>query len=304
MMFLRTLFVFVLLTSALFAQEVPDFIQANVSDVQYPGAVHSIYGWAAEPPHENPSRPDDDNEIDDATQTYWLGQPFSPPLNVNSQADLDIDCLDGESDLIVIQVMIDGKPDIVAQHVGDDGTINWNGVAGENNQQHDHWPNAFGIITLNDFNSNQDKIVVRGHTVKYGGQFIPGGESELEANLRTDQFGTLLPVPTIRVYSQQGAGGGAHDEDTLGFIQFVNPTKRIPDPNSGFTTIQENVGVCRTIAEFEELTEFYQQVEDLYGGDDQVDQAWVEFLLLLESFGLDPAELTDEQLDFLFEILG
>jgi len=274
-----------------FGQPEPPEVQENVHSEVYPASVHKIFGWAGEPVHWKPSRPDDNDEVNDATKTYWQGQPFVPPLNVASQDDLTITCRDDEADIIIIQVMIDGKPDIVAQHVQGDGTVNWNGVAGENNQQHDHWPNGFGIVTIENFDNNQDRVIVTGHTVTNGRTWTTSDDEPVR------QYGTLAPgVFTQRIYSQQGGGGGAHDEDTLGFIQFPdNEEARAPE------TVQTNVGVTETYAEFLGLVAYYAEVDAV---EDVPDDTWDNFLLMLESMGLDPDDLTDDQLEFLFELLG
>ena len=77
-------------------QELPASLQTNSIDEQYPGLVAKIYGWAGEPKHFRPTRENraGEYEVHEDTQTVWRGQPFVPPLNVQSQDDLTITCRD------------------------------------------------------------------------------------------------------------------------------------------------------------------------------------------------------------------
>ncbi|WP_338469228.1 hypothetical protein ROLI_007490 [Roseobacter fucihabitans] len=101
-----------------------------------------------------------------------------------------------------------------AQHTSVTGNINWRGVAGENDNVHDHWVEGFGRDTILDFNKNDgDKIVIRGHTVEI-------------ANITygTDQKGAFSEIKVISQQGNGGAGGantatGAHDEDPLGIVK-------------------------------------------------------------------------------------
>ena len=279
---MKTCFLLLLLSSVSLGQD----FQVNVHEDQYPGSIHKIYGWAGEPRHEEPSRDDNGDEVDDQTQTYWQGQPFVPPANVQSADEMNIQCRDGEIDIIVIQVMIDGKPDIVARHAGEGGEINWNGVAGENDNQHDHWPNAFGIVHVQDFNREEgDVFIVTGHTVSNGRSSLGGDD---------DQFGPLDNVLTRRIYSQQGGGGGAHDEDTLGYVQFHGATEDTEAP--GAQTIHSNVGICATLAEFDAFTALYEEIEAEYTAVENENQ-FQEIIDFLDQFGIT---LTDEELDLFF----
>ena len=63
--------------------------------------------------------------------------------------------------------MVNAKDEIVAKHVNADGTIDWNGVTGENNATHDHWVDGFGNDVIRDFNRAQgDKIEISAHTAE------------------------------------------------------------------------------------------------------------------------------------------
>jgi Ca2+-binding RTX toxin-like protein len=103
--------------------------------------------------------------------------------------------------------MVNAKDDIVAKHVNADGTIDWNGVTGENGAVHDHWVDGFGNDTITDFNRAQgDKIEISAHT------------AEVQSIQYKDSNGDgKNDYSVITVISQQG-NAGAHDEDLLGTI--------------------------------------------------------------------------------------
>ena len=90
-----------------------------------------------------------------------------------------------------------------------DQIINWgmDGVAGENENYHDHWVDGIGRDVITDFSGEGgegDKIIIKGHTVKT--MMLRESESRV----------------VIGLYSDQGndgeRGGGAHDFDVLGKI--------------------------------------------------------------------------------------
>ena len=94
--------------------------------------------------------------------------------------------------------------------MNDDRTIDWAGVAGENNELHDHWVDSFGIDVIADYRAGEDTIAIIGHTV------APQVEHKL---IDTDGDGSLdEAVSMISVYSNQGGGGGAHTQDLIGQI--------------------------------------------------------------------------------------
>jgi hypothetical protein len=102
---------------------------------------------------------------------------------------------------------VNAKDEIVAKHVNDDGTIDWVGVTGENNDVHDHWVDGFGNDVIRDFNRAQgDKIEISAHT------------AEVKSIEHKDSNGDgRNDYSVITVISQQG-NAGAHDEDLLGTI--------------------------------------------------------------------------------------
>jgi RTX calcium-binding nonapeptide repeat (4 copies) len=112
------------------------------------------------------------------------------------------------ADTFRFEGLVNAKDEIVAKHVNADGTIDWHGVTGENNNVHDHWVDGFGNDTITDFNRKQgDKIEISAHTaeVKSIQHLDSNGDGKADYSL-------------ITVISQQG-NAGAHDEDLLGTIK-------------------------------------------------------------------------------------
>ena len=109
-------------------------------------------------------------------------------------------------DVFVFRPLINAKEEILAKHTNDDGTIDWQGVAGENDNVHDHWVEGIGNDTILGFNKAQgDQIRVEGHT----------------ASLESIEYGSdeRGDYSLIVLSSDQGANGGAHDGDWLGTIK-------------------------------------------------------------------------------------
>ncbi|MEM9264439.1 MAG: calcium-binding protein [Cyanobacteria bacterium P01_F01_bin.13] len=135
------------------------------------------------------------------------------------------------ADTFRFELLINAPEDIYEQHTRRNGTINWgmNGVAGENNNYHDHWVEGIGRDTITDFSGaggEGDKIVITGHTVEY--KVIQESDNRV----------------TLGVYSDQGAdgvrGGGAHDLDVLGVIQ-VNHDGNF-DADRDVTVVKSDLG--------------------------------------------------------------
>ena len=82
-------------------------------------------------------------EIDPNTLTYYSDQPIV--------AD-DVLVGGAGADTFRFEVLINAKPEKILDHVMDNGMIHWHGVAGENNNVHDHWVDRLGNEVIWDFN--------------------------------------------------------------------------------------------------------------------------------------------------------
>ncbi|MEO1238412.1 MAG: LamG-like jellyroll fold domain-containing protein [Pseudomonadota bacterium] len=145
-----------------------------------------------------PTRDDPDGEVDDDLQRLkgYEDQPL--------HADDVLIGGEGE-DVFLMTSYINGKLDIIEKHVKADGTINWAGVAGENNELHDHWVDNAGIDIIADFNAEEDKIAVIGHTANVYVSY-------------EDVIGDEAEESIITVVSNQHGGGGAHTMDLISQI--------------------------------------------------------------------------------------
>ncbi|MFT7287903.1 MAG: Ca2+-binding RTX toxin-like protein, partial [Halieaceae bacterium] len=159
-----------------------------------------------------PTRPDPDGEVNPERQKLygWEDQPLV--------ADDILVGGDG-ADTFLFNPQINAKRDIILEHVNDDRTINWAGVAGENNELHDHWVDSFGIDVIADYVAGEDTISIVGHTV------TPEVEQRL---IDTDNDGKVDDsVSIITIYSNQGDNGGAHTRDLIGqIIVYGDPVDR------------------------------------------------------------------------------
>src|SRR5262249_41570071 len=71
------------------------------------------------------------------------------------------------ADTFRFEGLVNAKDEIVAKHVNADGTIDWHGVTGENNNVDDHWVDGFGNDVSTYFNRRQgDKIEISAHTAE------------------------------------------------------------------------------------------------------------------------------------------
>ena len=129
--------------------------------------------------------------------------PDQPFLNAD-------DTLIGGSgaDTFRFELLINAKDEIVEKHADPiTGKVDWRGVAHENDNVHDHWVDSIGNDVILDFNKSEgDKIRIAGHTVEV---------SNIEyVDLNQDQILESI----IHLISNQGANGGAHNQDELGSI--------------------------------------------------------------------------------------
>ena len=169
------------------------------------GNDHLISYGDSNTPAENPAIPaavDDGNDLDKLAFTKEFINPMGLDANDKLIGGLGADTFE-------FRLQINAPKDIVAKHTNADGSIDWgmNGVAGENNNYHDHWVDGIGFERIADFSGTGgqgDKIVISGHTVTY------------KVIKETDK------MIRLGVYSDQGAdgarGNGAHDLDSLGVI--------------------------------------------------------------------------------------
>lgn len=130
------------------------------------------------------------------------------------------------ADTFRFEGLVNAKDEIVAKHVNADGTIDWHGVTGENDNVHDHWVDGFGSDTITDFNRSQgDKIEIAAHTaeVKSIDHVDSNGDGRVDYSL-------------ITVISQQGASG-AHDEDLLGTIKVYGDQVQASDIKVDATSV-------------------------------------------------------------------
>ena len=140
----------------------------------------------------------------DSTENQLSQLDFSTN-NINPNGLAADDTLIGgkHADRFEFHLLINARKEIVDKYTDvETGIINWgmNGVAGENDNYHDHWVDGIGNDIIQDFTSKEgDKILISGHTV----------QAILLENNET------LNEALVGVYSDQGAdgrrGNGAHD---------------------------------------------------------------------------------------------
>lgn len=140
----------------------------------------------------------------DPAQTDGAAGRANAPISAASAVDV-ISGGQGQ-DTFFFNLLLDAKQEILDKHTRDDGSVNWRRVAGENDNVHDHWVAGIGEDMILDYsNQDNDKIIIRGHTVEIA-DIVYGEDDGGDYSL-------------IMLRSQQGEGGGAHDEDPLGSIR-------------------------------------------------------------------------------------
>ena len=112
------------------------------------------------------------------------------------------------ADVFYIQTLINAKHRYLREHTNDDGTINWHRVAGENDRLHDHWVDEIGDDVITDFSRAEgDRILIEGHTTQIAG--VTYGDADGDG---------VADHSIVELYSDQGNGGGAHNDDRLGTL--------------------------------------------------------------------------------------
>ena len=123
------------------------------------------------------------------------------------------------ADIFYFQTLINAKKRYIEKHTNDDGTINWHGVAGENDKLHDHWVDHLGHDVVTDYNRDAgDRIVIEGHTTEIGS--ITYGDADGDG---------VMDHSVISLYSDQGSNGGAHNDDRLGTVTVYGDLVKLSD---------------------------------------------------------------------------
>ncbi len=162
----------------------------STSDGREPVIGQLVYG-------SNGRVRDDDGSVDPNTLTIYPDQPI---------AANDILTGGAGADTFRFQWMINAKEHIILKHVRADGSINWQGVAGENEYLHDHWVDTIGDDIITDYSKAEgDRIEVAGHTLTFDGIKYRDIDGD-----GTDE--------SIISYKSNQGNGGAHDQDRLGTI--------------------------------------------------------------------------------------
>ena len=154
-------------------------------------------------PLENPDLPGGYIEDGDDLEKLDFSSKYSNPNGSGNDRYTGT----GGANTYEFNPLLNGTQEAIDKHLFPDGSIDWKGVAVENDSRHDHWVESLGEDTIMDFSGQGgegDKIDITGHTVT--AMVIEESDSMVK----------------IGVYSDQAAdsmrGYGAHDFDVLGTI--------------------------------------------------------------------------------------
>ena len=217
-------------------------------------------------PLENLNIPANTNDGNDLEKLDFSSQYTDP----NGFGVRTYTATDG-ADTFQAEALLNATPEIIAKYTGKDGTINWQGVAGENDNYHDHWVEGPGEIVVENFGQG-DKFILRGHTS--------------EAILLEESEG----VATIGLVSDQGRdnsrGNGAHDLDVLGKATIYH--------DGSFDFGQDVVDVTNGVFDGVDLTQAQQTPEKTQEEDttyiEKVEQTAKDTTVEIASTGAEPLE--------------
>lgn len=189
--------------------EMSDDFQETFSE----GTTDTFTQSDAGTPLENSAIPADTDDGDDIDKLDF-GSEFSNPNGMDSSDWAQPTAkgnrlVGGEgANTFEFNPLINAKPEIYEKHINEDGTIDWKGVAGENDNYHDHWVDSIGNDEIADFSGNGgegDEIKIVGHTVA------------------VEVLEELDNQASLGIYSDQGGDGnrgdGAHDFDVIGTVE-------------------------------------------------------------------------------------
>jgi len=199
----------------------------------------------------NITRPDPDNEVNDAREKLkgWESMAFVSDDMMMGGAG---------NDTFLIAPQINAKLEIIQKHVRADGTINWAGVAGENDELHDHWVDLFGIDIIADYVKGEDQIAIIGHTAEIcdiSYRDVDGdGDMETIITVTSNQSGPCAATgePTCSCLDTAARSGGAHDQDLLGqlivFGDLVEEEDIVTDAGVTYGIVETYAEVAEAIA--------------------------------------------------------
>jgi Ca2+-binding RTX toxin-like protein len=161
----------------------------------------------------------------------WAGEPI-PAQDEAALVNLDEPVSDtdylrgGEgADRFEFRWLIDATDEILAKHTdAKTGDIDYsmNGVAGENDNVHDHWVESIGVKVVEDYSAEDgDRLVFKGHTVN------------LDTVTHEDFDGDGTVDTVLDFVSNQGGNGGAHDGDYVGRVVILDELIDTVNVNAG-----------------------------------------------------------------------
>jgi Ca2+-binding RTX toxin-like protein len=120
-------------------------------------------------------------------------------------------------DTYTFRWLLDAKEDILDKHRDEDGDVDYQAVAGENDNVHDHWVEGIGDDIVTDYNPEEDSLVFEGHTVA------------LESATLVDADGDGEVDDTLLVFYSEQGGAGAHQGDALGTVTLLDAVVNAED---------------------------------------------------------------------------